>query len=160
MSASIFWPLILNRNNFRGLWNADTRVEEVSASDGSELRWPNMRKSIRRFARIAWPRLWGKKNEPKPKLFGPDIFRWGGGLPRERVGAKKFGMSVETQGNQTFWRDVPGFFAGISRRCPKSLRKKKSVFNFWPLRNGLPSAVVTCHPLGLGKWVSEPTRAQ
>ena len=23
------------------------------------------------------------KKEPKPKFFGPDIFGWGGGLPRE-----------------------------------------------------------------------------
>ena len=42
---------------------------------------------------------------------GPDIFRWGGGLPRERVGAKKFGMSLEIQGNQTLGRDIlPGKF--------------------------------------------------
>ena len=27
----------------------------------------------------------------------------GGGLPREGVGAKKFGMSLETQGSQTFF---------------------------------------------------------
>ena len=47
----------------------------------------------------------GKTKEHKPKLLGPDIFCWGGGLPREGVGAKKFGMSFETQGNQTFWRD-------------------------------------------------------
>ena len=60
------------------------------------------------------------KKEHKPKLFGPDIFRWGGGLPRERVGARKFGMSLETQANQTFGRDIPGF----CRECPKSLRKK------------------------------------
>ena len=65
----------------------------------------------------------GKRKEPKPKLFGPDIFRWGGGLPREWVGAKKFGMSFETQGIQTFWRDIPGF-GGISWGRPKSLRKK------------------------------------
>ena len=38
---------------------------------------------------------------------------WGGGLPREGVGAKKFGMSFETQGNQTFWRDIPGFWRDI-----------------------------------------------
>ena len=50
--------------------------------------------------------LSGKTKEPKPKLFGPDIFGWG--LPREGVGAKKFGVSFETQGNQTFWRDIPG----------------------------------------------------
>ena len=61
-----------------------------------------------------WPLLSsGEKKEPKPKLFGPDIFRSGGGLPRERVGAKKLGMSLETQGNQTFGRDIPGFCRDI-----------------------------------------------
>ena len=30
-------------------------------------------------------------------------------------GAKKFDMSLETQGIKPFWRDIPGFFAGISR---------------------------------------------
>ena len=70
--------------------------------------------------------LSGEKKEPKPKLFGPDIFGWGGGLSREWVGAKKFGMSFETQGNQTFWRDIRDS-AGISQSCPKSLRNKKSL---------------------------------
>ena len=39
----------------------------------------------------------GRKRNPKPKHFSLDIFRWGGGLPREGVGAKKFGMSFQTQ---------------------------------------------------------------
>ena len=40
----------------------------------------------------------GQKKEHKTKNFlGPDIFRWGGGLPREGVGAKKFRMSLETR---------------------------------------------------------------
>ena len=34
-------------------------------------------------------------SEHKPKLSSPDIFRWGRGLPREGVGAKKFSMSLE-----------------------------------------------------------------
>ena len=69
------------------------------------------------------PQFGGTKKEPKPKLLSPDIFWWGGGLPREGVGAKKFGMSLET-------REIPNFFgvsrdfAGISRKRPKSLRKK------------------------------------
>ena len=57
----------------------------------------------------------GKKKEHRPKLLGPDIFWWGGGLPRERVGAKKFGMSLETQEtkfsggmSRDFGRDNPG----------------------------------------------------
>ena len=67
----------------------------------------------------------GRKRNPNLNFFGPDIFGWGGVLPREGVGAKKFGMSFETQENHTFWRDVPGLCrAWISRGCPKSLRKK------------------------------------
>ena len=80
------------------------------------------------------PQRLEKKKEPKPKLFGPDIFGWGGGLSREGVGAKKFGMSFETQGNQTFWRDIPGFCRDIS------LRKKKTVFNSCPLHECFLSA--------------------
>ena len=51
----------------------------------------------------------GKKKEPKPKLLGPDILGWGGGLPREGGGGKKFGMSLETREIKLFWRDIPGF---------------------------------------------------
>ena len=54
----------------------------------------------------------GRKKEPKPKLFGPDIFQWGRGLPLERVGAKKFDTSLETQENQTFWAGYPGILPG------------------------------------------------
>ena len=76
-----------------------------------------------------------KKKEPKPKLFGPDIFGWGGGLPREGVGAKKFGMSFETQGNQTFWRDMPGFCRDIpGRGVPEKFEGKGFVFNSRPLK--------------------------
>ena len=38
-----------------------------------------------------------RRKEPKPKLFGPDILRRGKGLRHEEVGAKKFGMSLETR---------------------------------------------------------------
>ena len=55
----------------------------------------------------------------------PDIFVWGGDLPR----AKKFGMSFATQGNQIVWGGIPQIFGGISWGCPQSLRKK-FVFNF------------------------------
>ena len=70
----------------------------------------------------------GKKNEPKPKLLSPDIFRWGGGLPREGVGAKKFGMSLETQGIKLFWRDIPGFCRDIPE-APEKFEKKMFGFN-------------------------------
>ena len=54
----------------------------------------------------------GKKKEHKPKRLGPD----GGGLPCEGMGAKKFGMSLKTQGNQASWLDVlgssPGYLGG------------------------------------------------
>ena len=76
-----------------------------------------------------------KKNEHKPKLWGPDIFRWGGCLPSEGVAAKKFGKSLETHGKQTFWRDLPGFGWDI-RGCPKSLRKKVCVQFFGDFLRG------------------------
>ena len=53
----------------------------------------------------------GKKKEPKPKLLSPDIFWWVGGLPREGVGAKKFGMSLETR-DQTTLAGHPGILLG------------------------------------------------
>ena len=43
-------------------------------------------------------------------------------------GPKKFGMSFENQGNQTFWRDIPDI-----PRAPEKFEKKKFVFNSRPL---------------------------
>ena len=75
----------------------------------------------------------GTKKEPKPKLFGPDIFRWGRGLPREGVGAKKFGMSLETREIKLFvGRDIPGFCRDVPA-VPEKIEKKKFVFNSRPL---------------------------
>ena len=55
----------------------------------------------------------GTTKEPKPKLLSPDIFRWARGLPREGVGAKKLGMSLETREIKLFRRDIPGFWRDI-----------------------------------------------
>ena len=76
----------------------------------------------------------GTKKEPKPKLFGPDIFGWGGGLPREGVGAKKFDTSLETREIKLFWRDIPGFCRDIPG-APEKFEKKKFGFNFRSLVN-------------------------
>ena len=63
----------------------------------------------------------GTKKEHKPKLLGPDIFRWGG------VGAKTCSMTLEAQGNQTCWRDIPGFWLGYSGGARKVREKKVSL---------------------------------
>ena len=76
----------------------------------------------------------GKKKEPKPKLFGPDIFGWGGGLPRERVGAKKFDTSLETREIKLFGRDIPRFCRDVPE-VPEKFEKKMFVFNSRPLKN-------------------------
>ena len=80
----------------------------------------------------------GTKNEPKPKLLSPDIFRWGRGLPHEGVGAKKFGMPLETREIKHFWRDIPGFCRDIPG-VPEKLEKKKFGFNFHSLTKKLKS---------------------
>ena len=64
----------------------------------------------------------GTKKQPKPKLFGPDIFGWGGGLPGERVGTKEFGTFFQTRKNK--------LFRGISRGCPTGLRTKEVLAQF------------------------------
>ena len=51
----------------------------------------------------------------RSQIFGPDIFRWGGGLPREGVGAEKFGMSFATEGNRIFWPDITGVAEKIEK---------------------------------------------
>ena len=52
------------------------------------------------------------------------------------VGAKKFGMSLETQGIKLFWRDIPGFCRDIPPKKPEKFEKKMFGFNFWPLVSG------------------------
>ena len=70
-----------------------------------------------------------RKRNPNPNFLVRISSGGSGGLPREGVGAEKFGMSFATQGNPIFWRD-PRIFARISRGCPKSLRKNCVHFSF------------------------------
>ena len=74
-----------------------------------------------------------RKKEHKPKLLSLDIFRWGRGLPREGVGAKKFGMCLETREIKLFWRDIPGYCRDIPG-VPEKFEKTKFVFNSRPLQ--------------------------
>ena len=84
-----------------------------------------------------YPPFSGRKKEPKPKLFGPDILLWSRGLPRERVGAKKFDTSLETREIKLFGRDIPGFRRDIPG-APEKFEKKRFVFNSCPLHLGPP----------------------
>ena len=69
----------------------------------------------------------GKKKDPKPKLFGPDICGWGGGLPREGQKVRYVLRSPGKPKFPNFLAGDPGIFAGISQGRPKSLRKKVCV---------------------------------
>ena len=87
------------------------------------------------------------KKEPKPKLLGPDILRWGGGLPRKGAGAEKFGMSLETRETKLFWRDIPGFCWDIPE-VPKMFENKKVCVQFPFPRTSIFFA--TAKPEGIG----------
>ena len=92
----------------------------------------------------------GKKKEPKPKLFGPDIFRWGGGLPREWGGSQTVRYVPRNQGNQTFLAGYPGILLGYLGGARKVWEKKKFVFNFCPLNNSIeliPFVLIVVGPL-------------
>ena len=58
-------------------------------------------------------------------------FGWGGGLPREGVGPKKFGMSPKTREIKLFWRDIPGFCWDIPE-VPEKFEKKSLCSIFVP----------------------------
>ena len=100
----------------------------------------------------------GKKKEPKPKLFGPDILQWGRGLPRERVGAKKFDMSLETQGTKLFGRDIPGFCRDIPE-VPEKFEKKSLCSIFVPYIT-LPIVLRTQNSLMKGNFVLQNKSTQ
>ena len=74
----------------------------------------------------------GTKKRAQTQTFESDIFRWGRGLPREGVGAKKFCMSLEAREIKLFWRDIPKFCRDIPG-APEKFEKKKFVFNSRPL---------------------------
>ena len=107
----------------------------------------------------------GKKKEPRPKLFGPDIFQWGRGLPREGVGAKKFGMSLETREIKLVGRDIPGFCRDNPEE-PEKFEKKRFGFNS-PSPTRTSCRACTMHPRkcreetsGECSWVYSRCRAR
>ena len=72
----------------------------------------------------------GTKNEPKPKLLSPDIFRWVWGSSHTKGWGPKSSVCPSKPRESNFFGGISRDFAGISRSCPKSLRKKKFGFNF------------------------------
>ena len=70
-----------------------------------------------------------KKKNTNPNFLVRIFSRWGRGLPRERVGAKKFDTSPETRDIKLFGRDIPGFCRDIPG-APEKFEKKKFGFNF------------------------------
>ena len=70
------------------------------------------------------------KKDHKPKLLSPDIFRWGGGLPCEGGGAKKFGMSLETRKSNCLGGDISGFCWDIPA-VPEKFENKKTCVQFF-----------------------------
>ena len=74
--------------------------------------------------RFSGPRfLPGKEKEHKLKLLDPDIFRWGGSLPRGGVGAKKFGKSLEAQERDKLFGGISRDFGWDIPGAPEKLEK-------------------------------------
>ena len=69
-----------------------------------------------------------KKKEHKLKLSGPDIFRWGGGLPPAGGwGEKELASFPRNPGKLLFLgREIPRFWLGYPGGDRKVLRKKQS----------------------------------
>ena len=65
----------------------------------------------------------GKKKEPKPKLSGPDIFPWDGGIPCEGLGAKSSVCPSKPREKANFLVWCPGNLPGCPDKSPKSLTR-------------------------------------
>ena len=63
------------------------------------------------------------------------------------MGAKKFGMPLETREIKLSWRDIPGFCRDIPK-LPEKFEKKKFGFNFRSLDS--ESCVAKTHPATKG----------
>ena len=91
-----------------------------------------------RSAQILTQRLLtsGKTKEHKDKLLGPDTIWWVGGFRFEGVGAKKFGMSLETQGKLFFLRGTPKKLEGHPRNFGvqklRTVWKSKFLYRYRP----------------------------
>ena len=79
--------------------------------------------------------------------------RWG--LPREEVWAKKFVMSLATQGKQIFRRDIPGSWLGYPG-VPEKFEKKK--FNVWSLIVAFGGTIFGTVPTIVGSFSSSGVR--
>ena len=67
-------------------------------------------------------------HQTRKRHFGPRTPSVGwGGLSREGVRAKKFGMSLEKQGEFYFWAGFPGKIAGICRKFGAPTKVEKNV---------------------------------
>ena len=121
----------------QGVWPKDWRVQGHPPTLCQPFAdpWPTLRQPCANPS----PTFQAQTKEPKPKLLSPDIFPWGRGLPHEGVGAKKFGMPLETREIKLFWRDIPG--------APEKFEKKKFGFNFRSLIFRQPFANLFCQPL-------------
>ena len=77
----------------------------------------------------------GKRKGPEPKLFGPDIFGWGGGLPCEGVGGPKVRYVLQNSGKPNFLAGYPGVWAGYpgggdALKVSKKTKWAKNAANF------------------------------
>ena len=78
--------LVSNTGVLLGEWVSQHRRGANTLSTPTHQETKKAESALKRFSEHT---VSGKKKEPKPKLFGPDIFGWGEGLLRERVGAQK-----------------------------------------------------------------------
>ena len=117
-----------------------------------------------------------EEKEPKPKCLGPNIFWWGRGLRRERVGAKSSVGPSKPRGSKLsggisrdFGWDIAGAaekfekikFVGVQVLSPNSVNRQTLKSKFFcahplPKNQGVPKGVfgkgvpvMKCHKVGL-----------
>ena len=120
----------------------DTAEKAKSGSDPVKTVWPHLPNADFRETVV-------QKSGTKPKLWSPDIFWWGRGLPYEGVGAKKFGMPLETREIKLL-AGYPGILLGYPGGARK-VWEKKSLCSILVPYNLTSGSVLHPNPLTLGQ---------
>ena len=114
---------------------------------------PKSKKSLTTVSRGLQPQRWkkfrkslesGTKKEPKPKLLSPDIFWWGLGVFHVKGWGPKSSICPSKPGKSNCFGGISRDFAGISRKCPKSLRKKVCVQLLAPIERTFSRLFTDC----------------
>ena len=112
------------------------------------------------WASLWWPRVWIRHEQGTQTQTLGSGFPGGGGVFHVKGWGPKVRYVPQNQGDQLFWRDIPGFCWDIQESARK-VREKKVYVQLAPLLELAKEGLVNWHfPWGYGIWIWPRTDSQ